>query len=262
MTPRGVLAAIGAPVRRRFGLLLAVSALAAHVAAQVPRPDAWRRPVRAEFRRTLAQAAGGGLSAVLLTATIVGLAAVYQAIYWLSVAGQEGAVGRVIVLVLVREVAPLLVGFILLGRSGMPMLVEIGALQSAGQVRALAGLGLDPFRLLVLPRAAALAAASFALGVLFVLVALTAGFVAGALLGVVRLGPFEFLSAVLRAMSARDFAVFPVKLLLIGLLVALTACETALATPRGAPAATLLPLGFARGIVAVLLASILLTLAI
>lgn len=257
-----LLGRIGRPVRQRLGVLLALSALAAHVVAAAPRPDAWRRPVRAEFRRTLRQAAAGGLLTVVMTAVITGLGMVYQAIYWLSVAGQEAIIGRVLVTALVREVAPLLVGLILLGRSGMLLLVEIGAMQSAGQVRALAGLGLDPFRLLLLPRATGLAAAGFSLGMVFVCVALGCGFVAGQLLGVVRSSPLQFLDTVLSAMSARDFVVFPAKLLLIGMLVALTGAMTALATPAGAPPATMLPLGFARGVVAVLVASILLTVAI
>lgn len=255
-------AAIGAPVRRRFALVLGVAALLAHVAAVVPRPGTWRRPVRAEFHRHLAQAAMGGLSAVAITAAIVGLAIVYQAIYWLGVAGQEGILGRVLVLVLLREVTPLLVGLILLGRSGMPMVVELGALQSAGQVRALAGLGLDPFRLFVLPRTAALAVAGFTLGMVFLLVALACGYVAGRLLGAIRVSPFDFVETLLIAMAAADFIVFPAKLLMVGALVALTACRTALDTPPGASGAALLPTAFARGVVAVLVASIALTVAI
>lgn len=255
-------AAIGAPVRRRFALVLGVSALLAHVAAAAPRPGNWRRPVRAEFRRHLTEAAMGGLSTTIVTAAIIGLAMVYQAIYWLGVAGQEGILGRLLVLVLLREVAPLLVGLVLLGRSGMPMLVELGGLQSAGQVRALAGLGLDPFRLFVLPRAAALAVAGFTLGMVFVLMAVGSGYVAGRLLGAIRVSPYEFLEQVLTAMAVADFVVFPAKLLVIGAVVALTACRTALDTPPGASGAALLPTCFARGIVAVLVASIVLTVAI
>lgn len=259
---RRALAAIGAPVRRRFALVLGVSALLAHLAAAAPRPGNWRRPVRVEFHRHLVQAAAGGFATVVVSAAIIGLAMVYQAIYWLGVAGQEGLLGRILVLVLLREVVPLLVGLILLGRSGAPMLVELGALQAGGQLRALAGLGLDPFRLVVLPRAAALAVAGFSLGVIFVAVAVGCGYVAGRALGAIRTAPWDFAEQILVAMAVADFVVFPVKLTVIGAVVALTACLTAFDTPPGASGAALLPTGFARGLVAVLAASIALTVAI
>jgi hypothetical protein len=63
---------------------------------------------------------------------------VSQALYWLGQAGQEELIGPVVVMVLVREVAPLLVGFILLGRSGVVVVSEIGELQIGGQVSTLA----------------------------------------------------------------------------------------------------------------------------
>lgn len=255
------LARIGRPVRARFGFALTMAALAAGILRETMRANTWRRPVRAEFRRVLTRTAGGGLPTILVTGVLVGFALVYQAIYWLGQAGQEGLVGRVIVTVLVREVAPVLVGFLLLGRSGMVAIVELGTMQAAGQVRALHGMGIDPFRLLVLPRMLAFAVGCFTLGVVFVLIALLTGFVVGNLLGVVRLSLPGFLDAVLHAMGPRDFLLFPGKLLAIGALVGLSAVLTGLSAERGDSLTTLLPRGFLRGVLAVLLTSGLLSLA-
>jgi phospholipid/cholesterol/gamma-HCH transport system permease protein len=92
--------------------------------------------------------------------------------------------------------------------------------------------------------------------------ALFSGFVAGSLLGAVRISAWSFLNRVLLAMRAGDFVVFPAKMILIGLLVGLTSSLTALtATARDAPA-QLLPRGFMRGVVGILLASIALSLAV
>jgi len=256
-----LLARIGRPVRLRAGFVLAMAALAFGILREAPRAETWRRPVRAEFRRILAEAAGGGFTTVAVTALLVGLGLVFQAIYWLGQAGQEGLVGTVLVTVLVRELAPVLVGFILLGRSGMVAIVELGAMQAGGQVRALAAMGLDPFRMLVLPRVLAFALAAFTLGVAFVAVALLSGFVAGSLLGVVRLSLPGFLDAVLRAMGARDFLIFPGKLVAIGAAVGLTSVLSGLAARPGEGTAALLPAGFLRGVLAVLLGSAVLSLA-
>lgn len=260
--PPSWLARIGRPVRLRLGFVLVMASLAFGFLREVPRADAWRRPVRAEFRRVLREATGGGFWTVTVTAFLVGLGFVYQAIYWLGQAGQEGLVGTVLVTVLVREVAPILVGFILLGRSGMVAIVELGGMQAGGQVRALTAMGLDPFRLFVMPRLLAFAVTAFTLGVLFVAVALLSGFVAGRLLGVVRLSLPAFLDAVLHAMGPRDFGIFPGKLIAIGLLIGLVAALTGLSAQRGDSPATLLPRGFLRGVLAVLLTSGLLSLAV
>jgi phospholipid/cholesterol/gamma-HCH transport system permease protein len=260
--PSRALSYAGETVRRqgRFALLLA--ALGFGVMRDSLRPAIWRRTIRGEFRRGLRQAVGGGLSTTLVTAALIGLVMVAQALYWLGAAGQEGLIGSVLVTVLVREVAPLLVGVIVLGRSGVVIVSEIGEMQIGGQIRALAAQGLDPFLLLVLPRTCALAAASFTLGVLFVFTALVSGFVAGSLLGVVHISIWSFLDRVLLAMQPADFAVFPTKMIVIGDLVGLTGCLTGLMATERDTAADLLPRGFVRGVVAILLASIVLSLAV
>jgi len=187
---------------------------------------------------------------------------VSQALYWLGEAGQRELIGPVLVIVLVREVTPLLVGVIVLGRSGVVVVSEIGELQIGGQVRTLVAQGLDPFLLLVLPRACALAIGSFTLGILFVLAALLSGFLAGSLLGAVGISIWSFLDRVLLAMHPIDFAVFPAKMFVIGLLIALTCFLTGLTATAQDELADLLPRGFVRGVVAILLASVVLSLAV
>ena len=152
----------------------------------------------------------------------------FQALYWLRTAGQEDQIGRILVIVLVREITPLLIGIILLGRGGTATVAELGMLKSGGEIAVLRAEGIDIFRLLVLPRAVAFAVASFTLGVLFVLLALVSGFVTGRVAGVVNTSVLGFLDAVLRAMMVRDLAVFPAKLLLIGMILALVSCATGL----------------------------------
>lgn len=255
---RRALAHLGRPVRPHIRFVLMLAALGLGVAGAAIRPKTWRRTVRGEFQRALRQAVGGGLATTLITAALIGLVMVSQALYWLGEAGQEELIGPVLVTVLVREVAPLLVGLILLGRSGVIIVSEIGELQIGGQVSALAAQGLDPFLLLVVPRACALAVACFTLGVIFVVAALLSGFVAGSLLEAVRISIGSFLDRVLVAMHAADFAVFPVKMIVIGLLVALTASLTGLTAAKQDEPARLLPRAFVRGVVAILLASVVL----
>jgi phospholipid/cholesterol/gamma-HCH transport system permease protein len=258
---RRALAEIGRFVRRRASFLLMLAALSWGVLQESFRPRSWRRTVVAEYLRVLRQAAGGGLSTALVTAGLTGLALVAHAIYWLGVAGQLELEGSLLVTALVRELAPLLIGMVLLGRSATVTIVEIGGLRSTGQLRVMTAQGLDPVLLLVLPRTMGFALASFTLGIFFVLAALVMGFVASTFLGAVRESLLEFFDHVLTSMQAEDFVLFPAKMLCIGAVVALTACLTALTARPGEETAALLPRGFVRGVLAVMLASLVFSLA-
>jgi phospholipid/cholesterol/gamma-HCH transport system permease protein len=259
---RTILAAIGRVTRARAAFVLAIFALGFGVLREMPVRSSWRRPVRAEFARTLRQAVAGGLATTMVAAGLIGIAMVYQALLWLGAAGQEGLIGSILVTVLMREVTPVIVGLIVLGRSGMATAAEISALQLGGQVHMLAAQGLDPFLLLVLPRAAALALGSYTLGVVFAVAAMAIGFIVGNLAGGSTLSLWEFSSDVLGAMQPADFVIFPVKMLLIGLLVALTSALTGLTAHSGDDAGRLLPRAFVRGTLSIMLTSVALSLAI
>ena len=251
-----ILAQLGHATRRRVGFTLTVISLALGVLLEAVRPGTWRRTVRAEFHRSLRQAVGGGLATTLIAAVLAGLAIVYQALYWLGETAEESLLGALLVTVLVRGVAPILVGLIVLGRSGMVMLSELAGLRIGRQVEALEAQGLDPFTLLLLPRACAFAVAGFTLGFVFVLASLLTGFAAAGLVQTATLSFWSFLDRVLLAMQIGYFISFPVKMTLIGLLVALTQGLTALAAGPQDELGRLLPRGFMRGMLAILLVNI------
>ena len=129
-----------------------------------------------------------------------------------------------------------------------------GALAPAvGEIAANAATGtFTQMWLLVLPRAVAFAVAAFTLGMVFIALALAAGFVTGSLSGVVNTSVLGFLDNVLRALTLRDLTAIPVKLLLMGLLVALTCCATGLDPRISGGVTALLPRAFTRGVAAIL----------
>ena len=257
-----ILAALGRISRARAEFVLIVGALALGVFRELGLTASWRRPVRAEFARALRQGVGGGLLTTIVAAILIGIAMVYQALFWLGQAGEERLIGSILVAVLVREVAPLIVGLILLGRSGIVAAAEISTLQSERQLDRLTAQGIDPFLLLVLPRAIAFALVCYTLGIVFVLVAIAIGYTAGNVAGDVRMSLWEFLDTVLNGMRPTDFVVFPAKMLAIGLLVALTSVVTGLRADNGDGASNVLPRAFVRGTLAIMLTSITLSLAI
>jgi phospholipid/cholesterol/gamma-HCH transport system permease protein len=257
-----VLAYIGAAARRRARFLLQFAALFWGVLREGVQPATWRRTLRASFRTILTQTVAGSLGTIAVTAVVVGLGLVFEALYWLRTAGEEEQIGRLLIIVLFRGITPLLVGIIMLGRGGTAAIAELGMLTEAGEVATLRAEGIDIFQVLILPRAAAFAVAGFTLGMVFVLLALISGFVTGSLAGVVSGSIFSFIENVLRAMSMADFATFPAKLLLIGMTVALVCCATGLAAGETDGPANLLPRGFTRGIGGILAVMLLLSVAL
>jgi phospholipid/cholesterol/gamma-HCH transport system permease protein len=251
-----VLGFIGGTVRSHSAFLLQIAALFWGVLREGLAPSTWRRTLRAEFRIFLTRTVGGSLGTIAVTALIVGLGLVFEAFYWLRAAGQEAQIGRILVLVLFREITPLLVGIVLLGRGGTVTVADLGMLKAEGEVAILRAQGIDIFQYLVLPRATAFAVASFTLGMVFIVVALIGGFITGSLVGVVNRSLFGFLENVLRAVTVADLAIFPAKLLLIGLIVALVSCATGLSASETDAPANLLPRGFTRGVTSILVVTL------
>lgn len=221
------------------------------------RPNSWRRPVRYEFRATLRQVVGGGFLSIVITATLAGLMVVSQAAYWLGYAGMAQMTGSILVSVLVREISPILVGIILMGRSGMLSLTEIGMLVLGGEVRSLQVRGIDPFLALVMPRTFAFTVGGFTLGMIFSVVSLLMGFVVAHANGVITSSVWTFFFNVLAAMTTWDYLVIPLKFVLVGFFVGLGACISGLTVSSNDTMATIMPRGFARGIMLVLVVNIL-----
>lgn len=69
-----------------------------------------------------------GLVATMFAGVLTGVAAVSQVIYWLGLTGLATMTGSILINVVVREIAPILVGVLLLGRNGMLSTTELGLL--------------------------------------------------------------------------------------------------------------------------------------
>ena len=164
---RMVLGAIGRWTIALLRPLIALSSMAVAVLWQGCRPLNWRRTLTNEFTRQCHRVGIGSLPFILLSGLLIGLAMVVQFLYWLALVGQRGLIGEVIVLILVREIAPLLVALIVVGRSGSVNMVELGHMRTSGQLRMLDAQGIDPFLFFIVPRSLATAVSMFCLTVFF-----------------------------------------------------------------------------------------------
>jgi phospholipid/cholesterol/gamma-HCH transport system permease protein len=198
------------------------------VMVQGARPINWRRTVRTAFAHCCFLIGVRALPLTLLLGGLIGLGLVFQLLYWLNLFGENEQAGKFLVLLLVRELAPMLVGLIVLGRSGAAMLVELGTLKVGGQVRMLDAMGVDPFLILLLPRVLATSLVCFCLNIAFVVAALVVGFIADNALGASTITIIEFIDDVLEAMGPPEFAIMLFKPLSIGFSIAMISCATGL----------------------------------
>ena len=255
--PRAV-GAIGAGTIRSMDEVLLSAALAATVVVALFRPATWRSAVWAEQMRVLYDVTVGCLITTVAAGILVGLALVTQGLYWLAETGTTGLVGPVIVFLMIREFTPVLVGLILFGRSGTATLIELSEMRSSGWQRLLELQGLDSLTLLVLPRAFGFALGAFCQGTLLLVTTLTTCYFLAYDLGLITFSIWDFGSRILLAMSVDDFILPALKCIVIGFLVALACCATALGHGRGRDQLSrIVPLGFMRSAFAILMVNIL-----
>lgn len=256
----GLTAIVGQWTIRQVWGLIQLSGIAVAVIRQSFRPLTWRRTVRAELSEQCLEVGLQALPFILITGSLVGFGLVYQAIYWLGLIGQTEFTAPVLVTVLVREVAPLFVALIVIGRSGSVIIVELGNMRIDGQIRMLDAQGIDPFLFLVIPRVVAISVCMFSLTVVFIAVALCSGFLTGNALGSMNMTLQQFITGIVMEMGIAEFAMVPLKTVSIGFVVALIVCTTGLSvTVSRTQLLAAMPRGITKSALAALLISVLMT---
>ena len=176
-------------------------------------------------RQVLMQIYFTGVQATIPVVTLglgVGVFAIVEGVGGIgSLSGAE-SLGRMVTVVVLREVGPLLTGGVIIVRSVTATAAELGVMRVQREIEALEVMGISPVRYLVTPRLFGGLFSLLALNVLFSLVALIGGFLIARLL--VSIPADLFLRAVVLAISPLDIVAFALKILLGGLGVFLIAC--------------------------------------
>ncbi len=197
-------------------MLCDVTALGATALAQAALVRNWPRTTRDVLARQLLFTGVEALRFVSLAAALAGVTLVLQIHVWLSRVGQTELVGPVLSALLIRELGPLLVNVVVIGRSGTAMTTELANMRVHGEFDALQGRGVDPFLYLVVPRVLATGLAVAGLAVVFVALSLFAGAVFGALMGALPPASTGFFTDILGGVARADLVNFLVKTLLSG----------------------------------------------
>ena len=163
-------------------------------------------------------------------AAALGLLVIGQSVSWLTRVGAINYLGSIMVIVVVRELGPLIAGLLVLARVGTANVIELGTARALGEVEALEALGIDPIHYLVVPRVIGMALGVFALTVYLILGALISGYV-WVFIQDVPLQPGDYFRQLANSLNGMDFVLLALKTLAFGFIIAIVTCYHGLAQP-------------------------------
>lgn len=161
-----------------------------------------------------------------LTALLLGGITLIQVFAQMSAFGAETYLSRLLAQLVIRELGPLLVGVIVIGRSGTAIAAEMASIKLSGEVDALCAMGVNPIQYLLLPRILGGVISMFALIIFFDAAALLGGF----LVAWARfpLSPTVFLHALNNAIQWPELIITFTKATVFGALVPLICASSGL----------------------------------
>lgn len=176
---------------------------------------------------------------LFVVATLFGTVVIIEVITLMGKMGLSDVIGSLIVVVIIRELGPILTAFLIAGRSGSSLTTYIGSMVINSEVDALASMGVDPIRYLVMPGLIGGCIAMFIMNIIFSASAICAGFLVtkGAIIltgNIINIQlTWSYLSTeILNAITLTDFIFIVLKPLVFGAIITTNACYQALNIPR------------------------------
>jgi len=159
----------------------------------------------------------GSIVVIFFTALSSGMVLGLQGYYSLHKFGAEGMLGSAVSLTLIMELGPILTALMVAGRAGSAMCAEIGIMRISEQIDALECMAVDPFRYLISPKFLAALISVPLLTVIFDIVGIFGGYLAGVHLMGVNSG--SFFAGMERSVTNHDIQLGVIKSFVFGLLI-------------------------------------------
>ena len=189
-----------------------------------------RTVVQPRVRQEISRAGVALMPMFVFIALALGFLVVSQTVSALEKVGATDYLGSTMVIVIVRELGPLLTAVLVLARVGTANVIELGTARALGEVEALEALGIDPVHYLIVPRVIGMALGVFSLTIYLILGALGSGYLF-AFLQDVALTPGDYFKQIAEALTWLDFALLALKTITFGFFIAIVTCYHGLAQP-------------------------------
>ncbi|KAF0245899.1 MAG: hypothetical protein FD180_1161 [Planctomycetota bacterium] len=193
-------------------------------------PWLWRK--RNETVAQMASCAFGGLLVSLIVGMFSGMVLALQSGNTLQKWGQEELIAIVVPAAMVREMGPVMTGFILAGLVGSTMAAEVGTMSVSEEIDALEVMSINPVYFLALPRVFALALVS----PLLTLFADVIGIFGGAFVGdrILGLSYTTYIKHTMDTLELKDIYSGLLKAVVFGILISGVGCSQGMRARGGA----------------------------
>jgi phospholipid/cholesterol/gamma-HCH transport system permease protein len=168
-------------------------------------------------------------SGIIVTiAVILGAVVITQVV---SLVGSNGALtGKILVWVVLRELAPLLTAILVIARSGTAIAAELGNMKINGEIESIEMMGIPPERYLLLPRIIGVTGSLVILTIYFVMSSFIASFIIASVGWHISFE--QFTQGILSALDGKDIVVLFSKSTVFGLCISATCCSYGLSVGR------------------------------
>lgn len=179
------------------------------------------------------------LPLISVLALASGSVTIMQSTSQLALLGGGSMIGNLMIMIIFREVAPLLTALIVIARSGTAVASEIGNMRVHREIEALETMGIDPLSYIVFPRLVGGILSVVCLAFYFVAVAVLGGFVVTRLMN--DLSFTFYADSISAAFTKEDAWIFLAKNCFSGLIIFTNSCHQGLIveqSPTEIPQAT------------------------
>jgi len=227
-----LLAAIGRGTARWLARVGALARFAFDAIRSLPSlPGAGRRVAARVLLNQLRFTALEAVGLIVLLSGVLSYLTISTTVAQLDKVGASELIGKLMVVAIVRELGPLLTAIAIVGRSGTAITAELATNTVLGEVRALEGMGIDPYHYLVLPRLFGCVLSVCCLMVLFDVIAILGGYLAAQFIA--GMSAARYLGIVTANLTTQDVVLTCLKGLLFGLVIGIIPSYEGLSVRRG-----------------------------
>ena len=161
------------------------------------------------------------LTIISVISLSLGVVIIIQAGTALSQIGAGDMLGKILNIVILRELGPILTAIIIIGRSGTAIATEIGNMMVSHEIEAIESMGIDPLKYIVFPRIVGGMVATTCLTIYFALMGIFGGLVVGSIVSDINFG--RFFVIIFKNMEITDLMISFIKSIVFGAIIAATA---------------------------------------
>ncbi len=224
---RRLLAGVGDVVLERVGHLGGVALLSLATFRRL-----WRRPFQlGAVLRELERIGWQSMGVVGLLGLFTGMVLVLEIGDTLKRLGAELYVSEGVAWAMIRELGPVLAGFLVAGRVGSGIAAEVGSMAISEQIDAMRSLGADPIKKLVLPKAVAGVVGLPLLTAMANVIGVVGGMVMAS--AMLNISPYQYINRIRYSLTVGDFMSGVLKAAVFGGIIAMVASYFGLRTAGG-----------------------------